>query len=442
MSEKHNTPSLLHVINHGRSSSPIDYRTFLTELKKACTLSDSPDHQSIILFIEFYGFSRFYGSGMDMYERDTVLIEKIGDKLTDQLCDDDLIARVGEYQYIIARSSVHNDALQELAKQIIYEFSEPCMVNGQMFYIYTSIGISLYPLEGDDTYRLVKIAQAKMEQAKENGRNLIGTVQESTGFLNRRQTELKKALPAAMENGEITFVYQAQYSHKDKRYSGAEVLARWNHPVYGDIPPAVFIPLAEQSGMIASLSVHAIIAASKVFQRLEEESIENFSLSVNISPLFLITNHFYQTLEFLVKEYALNRYQLHFEITEEIFLKHTDYLVDILHKIKQLGIQIELDDFGTGYTSVKQLAELPLDIVKIDQSFVSNIDKDPAKKDLLRAIAEMTKVFGIEVIAEGVESIEEDRILKSISSVTVQGYLYAKPESCEALIKRIKYDNR
>lgn len=438
---KENNLQVLHVVHHDTFSASIDYDTFLFSLKNIFSQTLESITPGVILYIEFYGFNHFYGAGINMYERDKILIDKIGRKLICLLDEDDIVARVGDYRYVIIRKDVSHTAYQELAQQIIYAFSEPCMVNGQMFYVYTSIGIALYPFEGEDIYKLVKIAEAKMEQAKQNGRNLIGMVQRTTGFLDRRETELKKALPAALENGEIMFVYQAQYSHHSGSFTGAEVLARWNHPVYGEIPPNVFIPLAEQSGMIASLSVHAIIAASKAFSAFEKEKIENFSLSVNISPLFLVTNHFYQTLEFLVKEYALGRGRLHFEITEEIFLRHTDYLMDILCKIKELGILIELDDFGTGYTSVKQLADLPLDIVKVDQSFIRGIDKEEKKRDFLGAIVEMTKVLGIDVLVEGVENTAEDMVIRALSPMTVQGYLYARPEPLEILMKKLKKNN-
>jgi len=436
--KKQNDIQVLHVVHHDTFSFPIDYKTFLSSLENRFLSVPAPFASNVIFYIEFYGFSHFYGSEFNMYERDQMLIDKIGRKLLSLLDKKDILARVGDYRYVIIRQSISYDTVDGLAEQIVHAFSEPCTINGQMFYIYTSIGIALYPFEGENIYEVIRIAEVKMKQAKQNGRNHISTILDTQSFVSNRQTDLKKALPAAMENGEITFVYQAQYSQKYERFTGAEILARWEHPTYGEIPPCVFIPLAEQSGMIVSLSIHTIVAASKAFIALENENIDDFSLSVNISPLFLTTNHFYQTLEFLIEEYTLDKYDLHFEITEEIFFEHTDYLMDILNKIKKLGIKIELDDFGTGYTSVKQLADLPLDIVKVDRSFIQGIDKDIKKKDLLKAIIEMTRALGIEIIAEGVENIEEDKLIKALSPLTVQGYLYGKPEPLHDLIAKIR----
>lgn len=433
MNNNHHTPSVLHVVNCGTPASIINYETLLQMLEDACANREQQSGPCGIFYINFYS------SYLDMLygEDDIILIGKIEKKLTSLLLKKDVVARTDAYSYVVVRNDADMDALYRLAERIIQGFSEPCTLNGQLFYVYVSIGISYYPDEEEDVDMLIQIAEKKMRIAKKNGRNLINILHTDNPLLSRRQMELKKALPAAMENGQIAFVYQAQYSHKAQCFTGAEVLARWRHPVYGEILPSVFIPLAEQSGMIASLSVHAIIEVSKTFQLLEAENIGNFSLSVNISPLFLLTSHFYTTLEFMVEEYGLDRYTLHFEITEEVLFKHTDYLVEILHKIKQLGIKIELDDFGTGYTSVKQLSDLPLDTVKVDRSFIQNIHAEPSKQNLLQAIVEMTKVFDIDVIVEGVESKDEDQAVQNISPLTVQGYLYAKPEPSDALIDRI-----
>ena len=429
---------ILHVLHHDSCSSALDYAA-LMELLQRNFFQIDPEHiRFSILFIEFYGFNQFYGYNENLLERDQLLISKIGKKLSSALTENDMLVRVGDYQYIVVQADIPERVSSGLARQIMHLFSEPCMINGDMFYIYTSIGISFYPDEGTDLYALIKVAENKMKKVQKNGKNLISTVQDSSILLTERQMELKQALPAAIENGEIYFLYQAQYSQVHQRFTGAEMLARWKHPAYGEISPEIFIPLAEQNGMIASLSIKTLVAASKAFIVLDHAHIDDFSLSVNISPVFLLTAHFYKTLQFLLQEYELNERNLHFEITEEMLLEHTDYLLDILHKIKNLGICIEVDDFGTGYTSIRQLADLPIDILKIDKSFIQGIDTDKKKHDLLKAIVSMAEALNMKVIAEGIEKQEEATVLQQFTPLTIQGYLYAKPVQLEALVEKIQ----
>jgi len=166
--------------------------------------------------------------------------------------------------------------------------------------------------------------------------------------------------------------------------------------------------------------------------------MNDFSLSVNISPVFLMASSFDETIEFLIEQYDLRRKKLNFEITEEIVLKNTDNLIKTLDKLKALNIGIELDDFGTGYTSLQHLAYLPIDTLKIDKTFVTDIYKDEKKKALFKAIVEMSHALGIDVVAEGVENNLENNVIKTFDSITVQGYFYSKPMPLEILVEKLK----
>ncbi|WP_297525745.1 diguanylate cyclase, partial [Sulfurovum sp.] len=201
---------ILHVLHHDSCSSALDYAA-LMELLQRNFFQIDPEHiRFSILFIEFYGFNQFYGYNENLLERDQLLISKIGKKLSSALTENDMLVRVGDYQYIVVQADIPERVSSGLARQIMHLFSEPCMINGDMFYIYTSIGISFYPDEGTDLYALIKVAENKMKKVQKNGKNLISTVQDSSILLTERQMELKQALPAAIENGEIYFLYQAQ----------------------------------------------------------------------------------------------------------------------------------------------------------------------------------------------------------------------------------------
>jgi EAL domain-containing protein (putative c-di-GMP-specific phosphodiesterase class I) len=364
---------------------------------------------------------------------------KIDQKLDGLLKQEDILARVGNYQYIIMQDLFSAESAEMLAKRIIHMLSEPCVIDEHMFYIYASIGISLYPVDGNNAYELIKTAENTMKRVQKDGKNCIGfTKHKDSSIFYEKNIRIIRDLPTAIENGEIYFVYQPQYSHTEARFSGAEILARWQHSEYGDISPELFIPLAEQSGMIGPLTVRTLVAASKAFALFELEDIKDFSLSVNISPSFLITSSFYKTISFLMKQYDLAGKNLNFEITEEVLIKNTDNLMKTLQKLKELDISIELDDFGTGYTSLQHLARLPIDTLKVDKSFVSKIDKDAKKRTLFKAIVDMSHALDISVIAEGVENSSEDNVIKTFESITVQGYFYSKPISLSALVEKLK----
>jgi diguanylate cyclase (GGDEF)-like protein len=413
-----------------------DYSSLKEILKQRFSEKHSKQIFTSLLFIEFDDLSRFndaFGFNID----DTLML-KISDDISLFLNRKDIIARVGNHQFIIIQDHSSSDSAGRLAKRIIHMLSEPCIVDEHMFYIHASIGISLYPIDGEDVCTLIKVAENTMKSIQEDSKTHIGFFKDSTVIVPcEKNIQIMADLPAAIENGEIYFLYQPQYSHREKRFVGAELLSRWEHPQYGEISPELFIPIAEQNGMIGPLTIKALVAASKAFTLFKNEGINDFSLSINVSPVFLMASSFDETIEFLIEQYGLRGKKLNFEITEEIVLKNTDNLIKTLEKLKSLDINIELDDFGTGYTSLQHLAYLPIDTLKIDKSFVNEIDKDVKKKALFKAIVDMSHALDINVIAEGVENSTEDNVIKTFDSITVQGYFYSKPMHLDMLVEKL-----
>jgi len=245
---------------------------------------------------------------------------------------------------------------------------------------------------------------------------------------------LSSDFPAAVEKKEIYFLFQPQFSHKEKRFCGAELLVRWEHTELGSISPETFIPIAEQTGMIRSVTMKALTEASKMFRDVEEHGITDFSLSMNISPSMLLYSTFVENVKFFIESYDLEGKQLRFEITENILTRNISKMIETLEEIRSMGIGIEMDDYGTGYTSLKYLSQLPIDTLKIDRSFVRDIDKYPKKATLFKAICDMALALGYEIVAEGVETESEDLIVQMYDNIMVQGYYYARPLRDEALL--------
>ena len=417
------------------SAKLLEYNHFIDSLNKKVS-SDSTEVYTALLFIEFDNLAWFN----DIFDSniDNQIMLKIIEKLINLLGRDDLLVRKNKYQYIIMHDYLEFEDPIDLANNIMHHIlSEPFTIDSNMFYIHGSIGISRSPFDGRNANKLMRIAERMMKIAQRDGtNNIVSSKGLDTQISCDKSKYVIEELPAALENGDIYFLYQPQYSHKEKRFTGAEMLARWKHEKYGYISPELFIPLAEKSGMIGPLTVRAIITASETFTLLQKYGIKNFSLSVNISPIHLMTSSFFETVKFLVEHYPLHGEKLNFEITEEVVLKNTDILIQKLEQLKTLNINIELDDFGTGHTSLQHLANLPIDTIKVDRTFIQNINNDVKKQALFTAIVNMSRALNIEVVAEGVEETSEDDVIKAFDTVTVQGYLYSKPMELMALVEK------
>lgn len=412
-------------------------RAFLVNtIQSSIAFSEELEGLISLFLIHFDALDRFNDVfGIDVDER---IMLALSENIQEIIGADALLARVGNYQLAIVQDNLQTPQCAErLAKQLQHLFSEPLSIDANLFYITASIGISLYPLDAPDAYTLLKTAENTMQRVKKEGKNLYAFTRSFSNALYEEQVRLMQDLPAAIENGELYFAYQCQYSNAQGRCIGAEMLARWNHPVYGNVPPAHFIPLAEQSGMIGPLTIKALIDASQMFKKLEAAGRSDISLSINISPVFLMTRDFIDTVRFMVESYELGGRRLNFEITEELLLHYPEQLFETFEILRGMNIGIEIDDFGTGYTSLKYLTDMPVDRLKIDRSFVRKIDSDRKRRALFRAIVEMAEALEIGVMAEGVETAGENDVIRAFESLSVQGHFIGRPMVASRFLEQI-----
>ena len=417
-------------------------RAYLLErLEKKLSFNNQNKALIALLFIEFDDLARFNETfGFDI---DDKLILQLSEKIESLLGENDILARVGNEQFaIISQNMQSEECVETFAQHILFMLYEPFFIDPNMFYVSASIGISLSSEEENDGYRLLKTAENTMRKVKKDGKNHIAFTQYEDQTFLKKSIQLMEDLPVALENEDIYFVYQGQYSHDQQRFTGAELLARWKHPVYGDISPEFFITIAEQSGMIGPLTIKALIEASKMFNKLEKIGIADFSLSVNISAIVLMESDFIQTVQFLRSHYNLVGKKLNFEIMEETLCENIYQMVHLLEKIREMNIGIELDDYGTGYTSLKYLATLPITTLKIDKSYVRDIEKDIKSQALFQTIVDMSHALDINVIVEGVETVFEDDIVKKFGWITVQGYFYSRPMESHPFLDKLNDTKR
>lgn len=413
-----------------------DRSCLIAALQERLTGAHRQKEFTALLFITFDDLARFNDAfGFDV---DDQLIVQLSKSVKSLLNADDLLARVGNYQFVVVTQKLHGvEEVERFAGRILHMLSEPLTIGANMFYVSASIGISLAPIDADNAYKLLKSAENTVHRMQQEGKNQVAFSHHRVETSYDESVQLMADLPAAIENGEIYFVYQCQYSYAKERFVGAEILARWRHPDYGEVSPELFIPLAEQSGMIEPLTIKALIDAAKMFAAFEQRSISDFSLSVNISPKFLMSSHFIETIRFLLENYDLSGKALNFEVTEETLIRNMANLTQRLEAIREMGVRIEVDDYGTGYTSLNYLANLPIDRLKVDRSFVCDIEKERKRRALLKAIVDMSHAMDIDVIVEGVETRQEDEVIRTFEAMTVQGYYYCQPLAFDDLLTKL-----
>jgi EAL domain-containing protein (putative c-di-GMP-specific phosphodiesterase class I) len=330
---------------------------------------------------------------------------------------------------VIILTDVHEPAsVERVAGDILQAVSKSFTVMGQEVFVSNSIGITLYPDDGSDIENLMRNADLAMYQAKESGR---GTFRFFTNEFNDQAIErlvLEAELRHAIERDELSLYYQPIISNASDKIAGAEALLRWNHETLGHVAPDRFIPIAESTGLIVEIGHWVVEQGFKDFAELSSRAADkNFYLSLNVSSRQLREPGFAEEFGRLVKRYGISLEKIKAEITESLILEDTQHTQMNLARLVALGVRFSVDDFGTGYSSLRYLKTLPVDTLKIDRSFVSDVCTNHDDASLVQSIAAMARGLGIQVIAEGVETAEQKRFITEVGCDFTQGYLTGRP---------------
>jgi diguanylate cyclase (GGDEF)-like protein len=357
---------------------------------------------------------------------------RIGDKLLIELArrlrlilrESDILARLGGDEFAILLPTVESRAdVETLAKAIVTTMEQPFQVDHHLISSSISIGIAIGPHDGETEDELLVAADLALYAVKLERRGTYRFYQKSMNddVNDRRQVELD--LREALEQGQLELHYQPVVDLRRNAIVGFEALARWFHPVRGMISPAKFIPVAEDCGLIVTLGEWALTEAC----RTAAQWPDNLKISVNLSPMQLSSPDLLPTISRVLADTGLKARRLTLEITERIFLDETEKTLSILHKLKELGVEIALDDFGTGYSSLSYLRSFPFDTLKIDRSFVSDLGLDTGSNVIVQAVILIASGLGIRTVAEGIETPLQQQILKALGCEEVQGYLFSPP---------------
>lgn len=337
------------------------------------------------------------------------------------------LARLGGDQFVLVLSGIEQPyEAAELAQSLLDDLETPIELDGQHIRLRGTIGITLYPEDGDSTEKLLQKAEQTMTLAKNRSRNRYQFYVASIDSEMRARRELEKDLSEALKHNEFHLVYQPQVDYRQNRITGVEALLRWKHPQGRLIPPDLFIPLAEQNGSIIEIGKWVLDQACSQLREWHAQGFAGLRMAVNLSTVQLRHPRLPEMIGELLRDHQLPAETLELEVTETGLMEDIDAAAHNLHSLRRSGALIAIDDFGTGYSSLSYLKSLPLDKIKIDKSFVQDIGQDEGAT-IVRAIIQLGKSLGMTVIAEGVETPEQEAYLIAEGCQEGQGYYYSKP---------------
>jgi diguanylate cyclase (GGDEF)-like protein len=351
------------------------------------------------------------------------LIRSVAKRLGNTTRGDDLVARLGGDEFAVITSVASDSAtLQSIAARIITALCAPYLIADQTILIGASIGIAMIDRRARAAADIMRYADMALYRAKNEGRNRACIYDAAMDADLSHRKNLESELREAIENNNLHLVYQPLVNNSGETITGVEALARWNHPVHGDIPPAEFIPIAEHSGLIIPLGEWVLKRAC-----LDAKAWPGLTVAVNVSPLQFRRTDFVEIVERILSETEFDASRLELEVTESTFLGNVETAEAAMLRLKALGVRLALDDFGTGYSSLLYLRRFPFDRLKIDRSFVRSIEKAADAAAIVHAVVSLGRGLGMKVTAEGVETAEQHLFLRAAGVHTMQGFRFGRP---------------
>ena len=355
----------------------------------------------------------------------------------------DTVARLEGDEFAVALSDLaHPDDIGKVVQKIMRCADQPLSAGDNRLFVTLSVGITLFPLDGDEPETLLRNAAVAMHQAKQRGGNSHQYYSAQMAAMAAEHLTLESGLHRALERREFVLHYQPQVSLYTGRVTGVEALIRWRHPEKGMISPAKFIPLAEETGLIVLIGEWVLQTACAQMRTWREAGLPPLRVAVNLSAQHFKQPGLDETVRRILQETGTDPHRLDIELTESTLAQNPDVVAGILNKLEQLGVQISVDDFGTGYSSLSYLKRFPVDVLKIDQSFVRNIVTDPDDAALVMAIIGMAHALRIQTLAEGVETEAQLDFLRKHRCDAMQGYYFSKPLPAEDIAALLKENRR
>lgn len=360
------------------------------------------------------------------------LLKQVATRLRGVLRGGDTVARLGGDEFLLILPEIDSvEAAEMVVSRIHRLFEEPFLIDHREIYSAVSIGIAMYPADGDDVEQLLKAADTALYRAKDSGRKTHCFYSEEMNLEAERHMKLESAFRHALENDELYLVYQPQVDLQTGTWTGCEALLRWNNPQLGEVPPIDFIPIAEETGLIRAVGNFVLREACRDLVRIQSAMNTPFRMSINLSAWQIRQPDLPAFIAGLLKEYGLAPENMEMEVTESTMVESGTQL----QAIRELGLRVALDDFGTGFCSLSYLQRFPVNTLKIDRSFIRNIGSDDGGARLVEAVVNLGMSLQLEIVAEGIEDSTQFEFLRQVGCPTGQGYFFSHPVRIEAILQ-------
>mgnify|MGYP001496404868 CR=1 FL=1 len=395
---------------------------FMQELENNITYAKKHDEQFAVMFLDLDGFKEINDKlGHNVGDE---FLKTFGKRLVRSVRLMDIISRFGGDEFALILPGVSENEAAAYAQSILKKMENSFMVENLQVFVSTSIGISMYPRDGTTAKLLIKHADAAMYQAKANGKNNFQFFNEELFHKMKQKLYLETTLAKAIDGEQLFLQYQPQVDILQNKIVGLEALVRWQHPELGLVSPADFIPVAEDTGLIIPIGEWVLRTACQQMKDWQNAGYPPITIAVNISIRQFMSHNFLHVLKTILLETELDPKYLELEITESI-ASDVKYTKKLLNDLQQIGVKVSIDDFGTGYSSLGYLSRLPINKLKVDKIFLSELDEK--NKAVTKAVIALAKSLELEVLAEGVETDTQVQFLKEQGCSLVQGFLYYKP---------------
>jgi diguanylate cyclase (GGDEF)-like protein/PAS domain S-box-containing protein len=356
------------------------------------------------------------------------LLKVVATRLAGCLRESDTVARVGGDEFVALFTQVpESGGFAALARRIIDSLSRPVTVNGQVMRVGASVGIACYPDDGDDAAQLLKHADAAMYVAKSSGRGTFRFFRAEMTSEAERRLRIEVELRDAVDHGGLELFYQPRVVMSTGELRGVEALVRWRHPERGLIPPMEFIPIAEETGIIIELGRWVLDAACRQYREWWTRRGRAIKISINVSALQLRQGDLAKEVVEVCQKHQVPPSEIEIELTESTIMADPEASSMLLSRLRGIGVDVAVDDFGTGYSSLAYLRRLPIDVLKIDRSFIMNVGEDPSDTEIVRTIIALGRTLNLATVAEGVETQGQADFLTACGCQTAQGFLFARP---------------
>ncbi len=406
---------------------------FLDRLNQAIARARWNNWAVAVLFLDLDRFKVINDTlGHEIGDR---LLQAVASRLKKCVREGDTVGRLGGDEFTVLLEDIASqEDVPTVARNIINALSRPMVVDGRELFVTVSIGISVFPGDGADGAELLKNADTAMYSAKEEGRNTFQFYSADMGISAFTRLNLETSLRHAMQRLEFLLHYQPQVDLTTRKVTGVEALLRWRHPELGLVPLDDFIPLLEETGLIIPVGEWVLQTACSQMRAWQQAGLEPGRIAINLSSRQFTESNFAETVASILDETGLDPHCLEIEITESVIMQHTQLTMDTFQTLGALGVRIAIDDFGTGYSSLSYLKRFPIDILKIDRSFVRDVTTDPDDAAIVQAIIAMARSLKLDVIAEGVETQDQLAFLRAQRCDGLQGNLFSPPLPAEDIV--------